>query len=163
MPKKKDPALVLSEINNLLENGTDAEGLVKAQKRLYHLDANDLTNDQWVEKLSLLDCIKELLAEDYEASEVIRKKALAKKLGEIYLVLLELRRPERTDEFTVLPYYYSSDEDLSAGIKKLAEDHAKLSPCFKLEKMGQDFYRIMNEDNGDEFYYYTQRISLKEE
>lgn len=55
----------LKEIEyKIVEEGLDVEGLKKIRSKLYRFDDYDLTNEEWLIKHSLLNHIKELLADE---------------------------------------------------------------------------------------------------
>lgn len=58
---KKTPNEIMDEIDNLIEQGLDIEGLKKARRRLYRLDEDELNTDESLRKRLLLNCISEFL------------------------------------------------------------------------------------------------------
>lgn len=59
--KKKTPTEVMDEVDNLIEQGLDIEGLKKVRRRLYRLDTDELSTEEKIRKDILLVCISEFL------------------------------------------------------------------------------------------------------
>ena len=59
--KKKTPTEVMDEVDNLIEQGLDIEGLKKVRRRLYRLDTDELSTEEKIRKDILLVCISEFI------------------------------------------------------------------------------------------------------
>ena len=59
--KKKTPTEVMDEVDKLIEEGLDIEGLKKARRRLYRLDDDELSIDEWCRKWKTIRCIQEFI------------------------------------------------------------------------------------------------------
>ena len=59
--KKKTPTEVMDEVDNLIEQGLDIEGLKKVRRRLYRLDNDELSIEEHYRKYLILECIKEFI------------------------------------------------------------------------------------------------------
>lgn len=59
--KKKTPTEVMDEIDRQIEDGLDIEGLKKAKRRLYRLDDDKLSADEWCRKWQTIRSIQDFI------------------------------------------------------------------------------------------------------
>ena len=62
--KRKEAAEVMDEIDAMIEEGLDVEGLKKARRRLYRLDDEALSIEEHYRKHWMLLCIREILEDE---------------------------------------------------------------------------------------------------
>lgn len=61
---KKTVREKLEEVNKAIEDGCENAELKSLQKKLYRIDQDDCTVEEWLKKYTLLKCISEFLAQN---------------------------------------------------------------------------------------------------
>ena len=64
--RRKEPMEVMDEIDTMIDDGLDVEGLKKVRRRLYRLDDEGLSIEEHYRKHWMLLCIKEVLEDERE-------------------------------------------------------------------------------------------------
>ena len=75
---------VIEEINARLngEGYANVGDLIRARRRLYRIDNDGLSTDEFIEKLTVLKCLKELIEEDRpKKDEIVDMDQAARLLG----------------------------------------------------------------------------------
>lgn len=61
--QKLSPRQVLNEVTKAIENGASIDELNVLRRRLYALDNDTISSDEWTEKYTTLQCISEFIAD----------------------------------------------------------------------------------------------------